>query len=259
MRSPPSSKNVVGAVGAHLDFSAGIPATPPRGVKKLVRHDPHPEVNPTGSTLPPLLCSHTCIAPAGERLTSTQSARLRDRLRYLQASPLLLFGTVTGGRYASASRRKACRRFSCPQCGSRNVCHEQCCALTLAARAAHAIPAPAPACHTALRADNHERPCGRPCRSVPPASLVAAARHPDRYGLRRFACRSGVSSASAPARRVAGSLRSCAHADVYTSPVWQPPPTAERLPQRRARAWQPGRRGAVFARGYTPQPARPPS
>ena len=122
-----------------------------------------------------------------------------------------------------------------------------------------AIPAPEPACHTALRADNQERPCGRPCRSVPPAGLVAAARHPDRYGLRRFACRSGVSSASAPARRVASSLRSCAHAAVSTSPVWQPPPTAERLPQRRARAWQPGRRGAVFARGYTPQPARPPS
>jgi len=69
------SKNVVGAVGAHLDFSAGIPATPPRGVKKLVRHDPHPEVNPTGSTLPPRACArHTCIAPSGERLTSTQSA-----------------------------------------------------------------------------------------------------------------------------------------------------------------------------------------
>ncbi len=232
----------------------------------------------TGSTLPPRACArHTCIAPSGERLTSTQSACLQDRLRYLQASPSLLFGTVTGGRYASASRRKAChtpsslrklvavsmwqarRRFSCPQCGSRNGCHEQCCALTLAARAAHAIPAPAPACHTALRADTQERPCGRPCRSVPPAGLVATARHPDRYGLRRFSCRSGVSSASAPARRVAGSLRSCAHADVSTSPVWQPPPAAERLPQRRARAWQPGRRGAVFARGYTPQPARPPS
>lgn len=52
--------------------------------------------------------------------------------------------------------------------------------------------------------------------------LVAAARHPDRYGLRRFACRSGVSSASAPARRVAGSSRYCAHADVSASPVWQP-------------------------------------
>ena len=88
---------------------------------------------------------------------------------------------------------------------------------------------------------------------------VSTALHPDRYGLRRFSCRSGLSSASAPARCVASSLRSCAHADIYTSPVWQPPPTAERLPQRRARAWQPGRRGAVFARGYTPQPARPPS
>ena len=88
---------------------------------------------------------------------------------------------------------------------------------------------------------------------------VSTASHPDRYGLRRFSCRSGVSSASAPARRVAGSLRSCVHADVSTYPVWQPPPAAERLPQRRARAWQPGRRGAVFARGYTPQPARPPS
>ena len=48
-RSPPLSKNVVGTVGAHLDFSAGIPATLPRGMKKLVRNDPHPEVDPTGS------------------------------------------------------------------------------------------------------------------------------------------------------------------------------------------------------------------
>ena len=52
---------------------------------------------------------------------------------------------------------------------------------------------------------------------------VSTALHPDRYGLRRFSCRSGISSASAPARCVASSLRSCAHADVSTSPVWQPP------------------------------------
>ena len=34
---------------------------------------------------------------------------------------------------------------------------------------------------------------------MPPAGLVAAARHPARYGRRRFACRSGRSAASAPA------------------------------------------------------------
>jgi len=63
----------------------------------------------TGSTLPPRACArHTCIAPSGERLTSTQSACLQDRLRYLQASPSMLFGTVAGGRCAAASRRKAC-------------------------------------------------------------------------------------------------------------------------------------------------------
>ena len=54
--------------------------------------------------------------------------------------------------------------ISKPQCGSPNGCHAHCHGLTLAARAAHAIPAPAPACHTALRADTQERPCGRPCR-----------------------------------------------------------------------------------------------
>ena len=185
-----------------------------------------------------------------------------------------------------ASRRKAChtpsslrklvavsmwqarRRFSCPQCGSRNGCHEQCCALTLAARAAHAIPAPAPACHTALRADNHERPCGRPCRSVPPASLVAAARHPDRYGLRRFACRSGVSSASAPARRVAASLRAgCARRRFHVPSVaaaacGRAPATtpgagvAAGTPGRGLCAWihAPARTPAVLTGCHTPRP-----
>ena len=194
----------------------------------------------TGSTLPPLLCSHTCIAPSGERLTSTQSACLQDRLRYLQASPSLLFGTVASGRCAMASRRKACRppsslrklvavsmwqarrRFSCPQCGSRNGCHEQCCALTLASRAAHAIPAPAPAFHTSLRADNHERPCGRPCRAVPPAGLVAAAQHPDRYGPRRSLSAMAVLSASAPAAASQAPCGPDAHAAFSVFPVRQP-------------------------------------
>ena len=62
------------------------------------------------------------------------------------------------------------------------------------------------------------------CQSL---RLVAAARHPDRYGLRRFACRSGVSSASAPARRVAGSLRASALDSAFHHP--------QRVAHRRSR------------------------
>ena len=152
---------------------------PSAAAAAAARRAPATRHTATDSTLPPLLCSHTCIAPAGERLTSTQSARLRDRLRYLQASPLLLFGTVTGGRCAEASRRKACRTpsslrklvavsmwqarrpFHFPSAAAATTATNSA-ARSRSRRCFAAIPAPEPACHTALRADTQERPCGRP-------------------------------------------------------------------------------------------------
>ena len=65
--------------------------------------------------------------------------------------------------------------------------------------------------------------------------LVAAARHPDRYGLRRsFTAVASQRPAHRPPRRrlLACRMRSPPH---FTSPVWQPP-ASERLPRRRARA-----------------------
>lgn len=176
--------------------------------------------------------------------------RRRDRSRASQAPAhgsarrVSRTGTVAGGALRSGSWdgrrvvshphgarlivgcRRAHRPFSRPQCGSRggchDGCHEQCCTLTLASRAAQAIPAPAPAFHTSLRADNHERPCGRPCRAVPPAGLVAAAQHPDRYGPRRSLAAVAVLSASAPAAASQAPCGPDAHAAFSVFPVRQP-------------------------------------
>ena len=116
--------------------------------------------------------------------------------------------------------RQARRRFPYPPCGSPNGCHAHRHGLTLAALLRSHTGRPRLAAR-AFREDKTQRPCGsrrRPVRSPP------------------LLCRSGITAASAPARFLASSLRACAHAAVFMSPVWQPPPESDRLPHRRARA-----------------------
>ena len=190
-----------------------------------MRHDPHPEVNPTGSTLPPLLCSHTCIAPSGERLTCTQSARLRDRLRYLQASPLLLFGTVTGGRYALASRRKAChtpsslrklvavslwqarRRLQIPSVAAPTAATRHGHGLTLAARACARHSGSGTGLPHGVERRYHPAHVWQALRPVP---VACAWWQPPASGPLRsppLVCRCGICVGQRTGRRVAGSLR----------------------------------------------------
>ena len=72
---------------------------------------------------------------------------------------------------------------------------------------AHAIAAPEPACHTALRGDTTRRTCGRPCRTVP---VACAWWQPPASGPLRsppLVCRSGICVGQRTGRRVAGSLR----------------------------------------------------
>jgi hypothetical protein len=193
----------------------------------------------TGSTLPPRACArHACIAPSGERLTSTQSACLQDRLRYLQASPSLLFGTVAGGRYAAASRRKACHTPS-------SLRRLAAVSMRQARRRFHLPSVAAPTAATRTATGSHSRRCFAAIRDGPglphgrfgkirPSARVAAVAVP--YGHRSSFAAAASVSAGVPARFLAGSLRAGALAAVFMSPVWQPPPESDRLPHRRARA-----------------------
>ncbi len=164
--------------------------------------------------------SHPCVAPSAEPLTSARPAGRPSRAPSRRsASPLL--GTVAVSPSAAASRREARlppprlagsprRRPPRPPPQSRTFFKD---ARSRSRRVqTHAIPAPEPACRAALRADTQERTRGRPCRAVPPACLVATARHPARYGRRRFACRSGSSAASAPAAASQAPCGPAAHA-----------------------------------------------
>lgn len=110
---------------------------------------------------------------------------------------------------------------------------------------AHAIPAPAPACHTALSGDKPWRTCGWPCRAVPVAPLGGSRPSSGPVRSPPLAYRSGVSSASAPAAASQAPCVPVRTPPISMSPVWQPPPASERLPQRRARtvATVPSERG----------------
>jgi hypothetical protein len=97
-------------------------------------------------------------------------------------------------------------------------------------------------------------PCGRPCRRRDCPSVSQASRtgqHGAASGPVRsppLLYRSGVSSARAPARRVASSLRSCAHAAFFPLPsVAAAVNPAERPPRTRPRA---------HTRGAASQPYR---
>ena len=117
---------------------------------------------------------------------------------------------------------------------------------------AHAIPAPEPACHTALREDNQERTRGRPCGSVPvayawwqpPASGPVRSR-------RSFAAAASCRPAHRPPRRrlLACRPRSPPH---FMSPVWQPPPLrVERLPRTNPHLPRPTSPGRTTDRSRT--------
>ena len=147
---------------------------------------------------------------------------------------------------------------------------QACCGVGCHARRRfHSPSVAAPTAATRTATGSHSRRCFAAIRDGPglphgrfgkirPSARVAAVAVP--YGHRRSLAAAASVSASLPARFLAGSLRAYAHAAVFMSPVWQPPsilPSACHIAGRGRR--QPCRRGAVFARGYTPQPARPPS
>ena len=232
----------------------------------------------TGSTLPPRACArHSCIAPSGERLTSTAVGLTTGppalppgvtvvALRYGRRRALRRGITAEGLPHAILTAQACCGvavagppPLSNPQCGSPTAATNS----ATCSRSRRVLRTP-----YRLRNRHATRRCGMIITSARVAGLdgrcqslrfVAAARHPDRYGPRRSLTAVAFRRpAHRPPRR---RLLACR--------MRSPPFPHSQCGSRRLRQsachdagrgrWQPCRRSAVFARGYTPQPAHPPS